>query len=208
MEPIKLYESLFFFHKCNLILQEQKQQLLSDSDSKIEFGRPHILITNYIVMESVSFIDEFERNFHYRCEPEFKDKVVLVRKLTEPIFKRIKQWSDLKEFRNNIIAHPWRDKDKSFTIPDNTKYNTPRNWFEHVVLVNLLGYVYGIIKHVFNQEFYPMTKYMQSLVPPEKEKTNYQELTKDHVAMAIEVDEIAKKEGYNYDMNVMGYLFD
>ena len=208
MQPTKLYESLFLFHKFHIALQEQKTQLQLVVESKNKFARNHILMTNYIVMESVSFLDEFDQNFYHRCEEEYKSKVLLIRKTTAPIFKRIKQWKDLKDFRNNIIAHPWRDKNKRFVVPDINKYKVPRNWFQHIVLVNLIGYIYNIIREVFKKEFPLMFKYMESLVPKEKEKTNYKMLTEDHVAMALEVDAIAEKEGFKYDMKVLAYTFD
>ena len=53
-----------------------------------------------------------------------------------------------------------------------------------------------------------MFKYMETLIPKEKERNDYTELTNDHVAMALEVDEIAKKEGFKYDMKILGYKFD
>ena len=207
MQPTKLYESLFLFHKFHLALEEQKIQLQLVIESKNKFERNHILMTNYIVMESVSFLEEYNQNF-YRCEVEYKREVLLVRKMVAPILKRVNLWKDLKDYRNNIVAHPWRNKEKKFVVPDINKYNVPRNWFEHIVLVNLIGYIYNIIREVFKKEFLLMFKYMETLIPKEKERNDYRELTNDHVAMALEVDEIAKKEGFKYDMKILGYKFD
>ena len=159
-------------------------------------------------MESVSFIDVFHKSFFQNCEPEFKSKVLVIKKMTTPVFKRINQWKDLKDFRNNIIAHPWRDKKGNFVVPDINKYKVPRNWFEHIVLVNLISYAYDIIRTVFQDQFPPMFKFMESLVPKEKKKIDYKELTDDHVSMALEVDAIALKEGVKYDMKIQGYTFD
>lgn len=153
-------------------------------------------------------MDEFHRNFLQRCEPEFKNKVLVVKKMIVPIFKRINLWKDLKEYRNNIIAHPWRDKKGSFVVPDINKYKIPRNWFEHIVLVDLISYTYDIIRTIFQIEFPSMFKFMESLIPPKKEKINYKKLTDDHVAMAYEVDAIALKAGVSYDMRIQGYTFD
>lgn len=159
-------------------------------------------------MESVSFIDEFHRSFFQNCEPEFKSKVLIIKKMTTPVFKRINQWKDLKEFRNTIVAHPWRDKKGNFVVPDINKNKVPRNWFEHIVLVNLINYAYDIIRTVFQDHFPPMFKFMESLVPKEKKKIDYKQLTDDHVSMALEVDAIALKEGVKYDMKILGYTFD
>jgi len=208
MEPTNLYESLFIFHKCHTTLQELGSSLHKIDRSKKEFSRYDLTMTNVIIMESVSFIDEFEQNFLFRCEEELKQKVVLARKLCNPILKKIKKWSDMKDFRNKVIAHPWRDKNRNFVVPDHNIYKVPSNWFEHVVLVNLMLYMYQTISSVFPKEIEEMFLYMEKLIPPTKKTFNYEELTNDHIAMAIEVGEIAQKEGHEYQLKIFGYTFD
>lgn len=208
MKPIKLYESLFIFHKCHLTLQEVGQILHTIDRSNKSFDRLHLSWTNLIIMESVSFIDEYEQNFHFRCETEYKNRVLLTRKICEPVIRKVKEWKDLKDFRNHIIAHPWRDKDKNLVIPDLNKYSIPRNSFEHVVLVNLMGYIFDLIKSVFPSEMNEMFIYMQTLIPRDKEKISYHNLTNEHLDMAIKVNQISKDEGHNYELKIMGYKFD
>jgi len=208
MEPTNLYESLFIFHKCHITLQELGKYLHAIDRSKKEFSRNELTMTNVILMESVSFLDEYEQNFLFRCEDELKHKVILARKLCQPILNRIKRWSDMKDFRNQVIAHPWRDKNKNFVVPDHNIYKVPSNWFEHVILVNLMLYMYQTINSVFPEEMERMFLYMEKLIPPNKKKFNYEELTDDHVAMAIEVGEIAQKERHEYTLKIFGYTFD
>ena len=208
MKPVKLYESLFIFHKCNLTLQEVGQLLHSVDRANQGFERLHLSWTNMILMESVSFIDEYEQNFYHRCEPEFKDMVTKAKKMCQPVIRKVKGWKDLKNFRNQIVAHPWRDRNGNFVIPDLNKYSIPRNWFEYVVLVNLMGYIFNIINSVFLPEMNNMFIYMQTLVPPDKENTTYQNLTDEHLEMAIEVNRIAKELGHNYKLKIIGYTFD
>lgn len=207
MQPTKLYESLFIFHKSQQVLEEQSIELQKIIESDDSTDKQPILVTNYIIMETCSFIHEFHKNFARLCESDYKDKVTLVKAMTKPIFKRVNKWTDLNTFRNNIIAHPWRDGDK-FVVPDMNVYNVPRNWFEHIVLVHLMRYIYDIIRDVFKSEFEPMLEYMASLKTPPKEKTDYKGITLDHVTMAQEVDEIARKKEHKYNMKVMGYKFE
>jgi hypothetical protein len=161
-----------------------------------------------ILMESVSFIDEYEQSFFHRCEPEFKEMVIKAKKICQPVLRKVKEWKDLKNFRNQIVAHPWRDKNGNFVIPDLNKHSIPRNWFEYVVLVNLMGYIFDIINSVFLLEMKKMFIYMQTLVPPDKAKTAYHNLTDEHLDMAIEVNRIAKEQGHNYELKIIGYTFD
>jgi hypothetical protein len=70
-----------------------------------------LLFTNYIKIEAVSFLDEFDGGFFHNIEEEHRIRMREVRQITAPIVKRIKQWKDLRKFRNHIIAHPWKFSD-------------------------------------------------------------------------------------------------
>jgi hypothetical protein len=63
-----------------------------------------MIFTNYIIMESLSFMDEFD-NYFIHTEPEYHKRMLDIGKITEPVRIRINRWTDLKRFRNNIVAH-------------------------------------------------------------------------------------------------------
>ena len=157
-------------------------------------------------MEAVSFLEEFNGGLYHEIEEEYKPRVAHTRKITAPIIKRINKWKDLEKFRNNIIAHPWRNK-KQFVIPDQNDYNVPRNWFEIGVLVNLLNYVWAMVQAEFQKELSETMMYMNTKVPPKKLPSDYTNLNTDHLKMADEVEIICKQLNKPYFLKVMQYIF-
>src|SRR5688572_31911785 len=136
MKPIKLYESLFILYKCNRSINQLWPVVNSHQNDEGAVKEIAVILTNNIKMESVSFLDEFNGSFFRNIEDAYKARMMEVRQITAPIIKRIKKWKDLEKYRNNIVAHPWRDKGK-LAIPDPHFYNIPQTWFDVAVLVDL-----------------------------------------------------------------------
>lgn len=192
-------------HKCTSTIN-RLWSIIDRSQKNIkEIEDYALLFTNYITLESVSFLDEFNTDFFHNIEEEFKPRMKAIRLITAPIIKRINKWKDLGKFRNNIIAHPWRDKGE-FAIPDRQFYNIPRNWFEIGVLVNLINYVWSLIKAEFKDELVEAFSYIASLKPEEREPSDYSDLNSDHLKMATEVEIVCKMYNKAYYLKVMQYI--
>lgn len=207
MPSSKLYESLFILHKCNSVINRLWQIIEGSKDRIREIEDFAILFTYHIKMESVSFLDEFNNGFYKSTESHYKERITQIREITAPIIKRIKKWKDLEKFRNNIIAHPWRQNGK-FVIPSNRHYNVPRNWFEIGVLVNLMNYTWHLIKAEFEKEFGEAILYIDSINPLPKEPTSYENLNADHLKMAHEVRQICERLQKKYYLKIMIYKLE
>lgn len=206
MKPIKLYEALFILHKCNQTIN-RLWILIENSQGRIkEVEDFAVLFTYYIKMETVSFLEEFNKGFYHGTEKQCKQRVDDVRKTTAPIIKRINKWKDLERFRNNIIAHPWRHKSQ-FVVPDQNNYNIPRNWFEIGVLVNLNNYVWAMLQAEFELELKEAMVYMATKIPPKRPLSDYSQLNQDHLQMADEVEEVCKQLNKKYFLKVVQYSF-
>lgn len=207
MSSTKLYESLFILHKCNSVINRFWQIIEGSQDRIKEIEDFAILFTYYIKMESVSFLDEFNNGFYKSTEIQYSERISQIRKITAPVIKRIKKWKDLEKFRNNIIAHPWRQNGK-FVIPSNRHYNIPRNWFEVGVLVNLMNYTWQLIRAEFEKEFGEAIIYIARINPTPKEPTNYENLNADHLQMADEVGQICERLEKKYYLTIMAYKLE
>src|SRR4029079_14518611 len=151
MKATKLYESLFILHKCQLNIH-RLDNLIGLSKGIINADHDDaLLLTYHINLEAVSYLDEYNVNFLKNVEPNYSERVRQVRKISAPILKRMNKWKDLEKFRNNIIAHPWRDKGK-FIVPNSGTYNVPRSWFEIAVFINLLKYAWSMVRIEFEEE--------------------------------------------------------
>jgi hypothetical protein len=205
MKPINLYESLFILHKCQLnidrlwkLIEVSEGQLNSNSDYSL-------LFTYHINLEAVNFLDEYNGDFVTKTESEYLARVKETRKITAPILKRINKWKDLQKFRNNIIAHPWRDKGR-FVVPNSGYYNIPRNWFEIAVFVNLLKYVWSMIRIEFLLELKSSLEYIATIQTPAPPANDYLNLNADHYNMATEVNDICQSLKKKYYLKVFQYV--
>lgn len=198
-----LYESLFIMHKCNLTIERLNKLVVNSALSSKEDQDFALLHTYYIILESVTFLDEFNLSFR-NVESEYLVRVADVRKITAPIIKKINKWKDLEKFRNNIIAHPWRNKGK-FIIPNQTQFNIPRNWLENQILVNLMAYLWSMIKAEFLVEYSSALKYISSLQSAPNPKDDYSTLNQEHLDMAENVRSVCKDLGKSYFLKVLLY---
>jgi len=206
MKPIKLYESLFILYKCNRSNNQLWPVVNSHQNDEGAVKEIAVILTNNIKMESVSFLDEFNGSFFRNIEDAYKARMMEVRQITAPIIKRIKKWKDLEKYRNNIVAHPWRDKGK-LAIPDPHFYNIPQTWFDVAVLVDLMNYLWELTKAEFNLELNEALLYVFKLKPPDKESTiKISDVNNDHHKMAEEVDIICKQLNKPYFLKVLHYL--
>ena len=205
IEPMRLYESLFILHKCNLNISSLLELILEKIHQENPNEDETMLLAHYLQMESVSFMVEFKENLYQYSEKEYSQRISDIQKITKPIFKRINKWKDLNKYRNNIIAHPWRDSGK-FVIPNSQAYNVPKSWLEITVLAHYIKYVWAMVGAEFKKEITDSLIYMQKTYPYNPVKIDFSGLNEDQMKMAAEVDSIRKELGRNYYLRV--FLFE
>lgn len=72
-------------------------------------------ISNYTIILYCSFLEEYNKYFSPKhLGKEYEERLIKVRKKNTPVIKRTNQWKDLYEFRNQMVAHNFRIKNKSF----------------------------------------------------------------------------------------------
>lgn len=163
-----------------------------------------LLYTYYINLEAVSFLEEFKVGLA-KSESINTDRIKEFRRITSPILKRINNWTDLEKFRSSIIAHPWRDKKGKFVVPNQGYFNVPRNWFEFALLLNLMSYLWTLIRAEFNKEINDALQYISTLQTVAKPPNDYSNLNSDHFKMAEEVANHCKALHKSYSLKVFQY---
>lgn len=206
-----LYESLIILDKCNLTIQRLRDaiEVNQDVESRFKSLDYHILdLSNYIIMETVSFLDEYHNYFLANTDSEFKQRLSEIGIINKPILKKINHWKDLQKFRNEVIAHTWRIG-KSFNIPSFNKYSIPRTPLELNILVNLVAYVYQIIYNEFFEEHKQAYKELDKVIdksePPEVDFSN---LNKEQMDIRLEVETLCKKFNKAYTLKIFMYYID
>jgi hypothetical protein len=96
---------------------------------------------------SCSFIDEYNEHLAPTKHPEFADRIKRLKQITKPVISRINRWKDLKDYRNNVLAHNLRIKEESFFSKGFKKkfYNAPHSNSEIIFLAKLLPIITNCI---------------------------------------------------------------
>jgi len=149
------------------------------------------------VIESVSFLDEYQQVFGVKTEKMFKDRIIAVKAINKPLISRISEWKDLREFRNNLLAHNLRkgkNGDFIFSIK-NLDYNAPRDLYDLFLLSNLIMFSAETIYSEFKNEIDTIdSTTFQDIKPSEKV------LSKDDVSrITVELLDKANKEKIRFN---------
>lgn len=91
-----------------------------------------------IILKSCSFIDEWDRFLGIRNENEVISRVKLIKGVVSKVRRELNHWKDLRNFRNEIIAHNFRDRNNIVTIDMMGDYNCPQTIPELYYLTSLI----------------------------------------------------------------------
>ena len=204
----RLNESLFIFHKCHHTIN-RIWALLDAGKENTQFVYDYgNILSNYIKLEYLSMLEEYNKYFLPNRIPEYGQRVIDIRRIVKPIFGRINKWQGLSKFRNNIIAHTWRDESGNMVLPDRHKYGVPQNLVEIKILVDLSGYIWALIKAEFTMEVAEAVEHFTSIKSYESKAFDLQLLNNDILQMAEDVDLACKKCGKSYFLKVDQYLVE
>ncbi len=211
---MKLYESLYIFLRykqdINFLFEfiidfgyrERKQDEWNLKDQA-----HYVTMYNAILMNTCSYLDEYNKHFLSKAEPEFKDRILTVKKIAKPAFKKVMEWSDLREYRNQMIAHNFRINDDAFSFNMLGQYNAPRTYRDIVLLRKHLMMIQGVVEAEFTSEMTNVNDYIKSF-PVKEQQINYDNIEADIKAVIDEINLNCNNSGKNYilDLNVFNNL--
>lgn len=151
---------------------------------------------NYLVVFANSYLDEFNRYFNPTCYPEYADNILAFRRVIAPALRRIKKWKHLKEYRNELLVHNYRVKDKSVFATDHQPqvYNAPSKDQEILLLVDLIILINMQLLPFFTDETNRLITSREKLTDRYKTKSDPVDYRKDIAEITREVEELKKKE--------------
>lgn len=150
----RIHESLYILHKCYLNTKVAWEAIDEHQQKGPLFRAYHFTqnLSHYVMLETTSFLDEYNGRFNAtNIEQDYAERIRTIRNICKPIIRQLDKWSGLTNFRNNIIAHPWRDSGK-LVVDLDEKYIVPRSWIEVRFMKDLVSYVHDIIKEEFKLE--------------------------------------------------------
>lgn len=126
--------------------QEIVNQLKYSNDfyNSVSFSRSLCSQLSYFsIIQFCSFLDEYE-NFNSNLNEgnDIKERILKIRKKNKYGLRTInKKWPDLKNYRNNILAHNLQIKGKSFFENEENEileYKVPGNLNEQILFIKIV----------------------------------------------------------------------
>jgi hypothetical protein len=154
------------------------------------------------VIDSVSFLDEYQQVFGVKTENKYKDRIIITKAINKSLISKICEWKDLRDFRNNLLAHNLRkgkNGDYIFSI-ENLDYNAPRNLNDLFLLTNLIQFSTDTINSEFENEIKEFASKTTRDIKP-----NNRILSKDDVSKIT--IELLKKANREKIRNNRDYVF-
>lgn len=100
-----------------------------------------------------SFIDEYDNYFKSSNNKELNDKIIIVKKIVKPAISKIREWSGIRDFRNNVLCHNLRKNKKSvFINAEIHKYKIPNNVIELLDMTKCICLITDVINNFFQCE--------------------------------------------------------
>jgi hypothetical protein len=109
----------------------------------------HEALVYQILLKACAYMDEWNDVFGVKTEVEDSDKIRFIKLITKPAHKEISSWKQLKDFRNQAIAHNHRDKQGKNIYLFPRSYHSPQSNAEIFFLLFCLKQLTDVINFYF-----------------------------------------------------------
>jgi hypothetical protein len=139
-------------YRCNLIVDFKFHKGFSDMNPK------NLTLLNSLfymaVIDSYSYLAEYDQVFGHKTENEFNERIIDVKTINKSLINKIKEWKDLGNYRNQLLAHNLRQgKNGDFIFGlEAVNYNAPRTINDLFLLSNLVQFATQTIRLEFSDE--------------------------------------------------------
>ncbi len=144
--------------------------------TRAEKGVYRVLVQSKVLIDTVSLVDELNNYlFSYKPESEkIKDKIEGYRYIVQPVLNQMDSWKDIRDFRNNFLAHNYRIAKSDFeSVHLSNKlfnYNIPRSSIDLGVLFKLIDVITKVAEEIFYEEYKAALKIIDEFEEPKKKE--------------------------------------
>ncbi|WP_321278883.1 hypothetical protein [Marinifilum fragile] len=156
------------------------------------------------VIDSVSFLDEYQQVFGVKTEKNYKNRIIVTKSINKPLISKVLDWKDLREFRNNLLAHNMRkgkNGDFVFSI-SNLDYNAPRNLNDLFLLSNLVQFSTATIHSEFRDEIEAFDSKTMKEIKPNERLLSKEDVSDITVKLLNEANKIKVRNNRTYDFKL------
>ena len=198
-----IYHLSFYGNILNEIDYTRRDSFISGFSEK-QIRTTSFSIQWIIMIIAQSLIDELNKFlFKYKTtDLDLKNRIKAFRKIIAPAVEEIHKWRDMREFRNNVLAHNGRNYSGESVILSSkfNNYNIPLYHNDFFVLFQLLKIITEKAEEIFAKENLEAQRIMDNLNTKQKEviidKQDWAETLKKTNKV---ISEIGKREAkYNF----------
>lgn len=209
---MRLYESLYIFARYaqdikflfELMIDCGYRERKADQWNRKELTH-YITLYNTILMDMCSYIDEYNKHFASKAEQQFKDRIISLKKIARPAVKKINEWTGLKEYRNQMIAHNFRINEDVFSFTKLGQYNSPRTYADIALLRKYFMMVQTIIEAEFQNELPKVNPYIKGFEVQDR-MTNYETIEEDLKTVVEKINSLCETNAKPYLLDLNAFL--
>lgn len=122
---------------------------ISDQDQEVSLYQFMLATTmEMMFLTSESILEEYDDILTHKVFPENENQIRLLKEDIKPAMKKFKQWNGRRLYRNTLVAHNLRRKDKTsiFSLREKVSINAPHYdndfviiYYLHVFMCHCLG---------------------------------------------------------------------
>lgn len=170
----RFIESVYHLYFYGNILNQLDYTL---GDFTLNFSETQITKISFSIRWNILIITQSLRDelnkffFNYNSDDiNLKSRINAFKKIISPALEEIKNWSDIKEFRNNVLAHNGRDYEGLSVILSSKleNYNIPERHPEYIVLFQLLKVITEKAVEIFSVELKEAEEIMSNIATKHK----------------------------------------
>ncbi|MDN3656862.1 hypothetical protein QWZ08_14540 [Ferruginibacter paludis] len=159
----------------------------------------YVALYNTIIMNICSYLDEYDDKFTTNPEPQFKSRILEVKKIAKPAYKQIRRWKHLNDYRNNMIAHNFRIDGKEFSFNLLGQYNAPRTYRDLALIRKHLVMIHTIIEAEFEDVMQNINPFIKSF-PVKEQEISYEAIEEELNSLISEINQLCIDNGKVYQL--------
>lgn len=205
---MKIYESLYIFSRYEQDIRYLMELLIDfgynkkgQNDWTPKETSHYQTIYNTILMDTCSYVDEYNKNFLNNAEQQFHSRIKTVKRIAKPALKKVNEWKDLRSYRNQMIAHNFRIDGDDFSLKKLGQYIAPRTYLDIVMLRKHLMMIHGIIMAEFNSELKNINPFLNTF-PVQKQQIDYSNVEADLISVLTEINKLCINNAKPYELRV------
>jgi len=178
----------------------QDDEIRNDSETLITLLAIELIIRIEAYKQEWKYFEKIENG-------QDKKKVEILTKVCKPIWVRIDEYTDMKEFRDTCLAHNFRLRKNNdyyciFTLPKKEYTKLPSTLNEFFLLTELIYCMTNIVKVLFNEEFIESQKNTAQIYNPKRQNNIEIDFRNELATILISAVEISNSLPKNYGLDV------